>query len=604
MLESLNGWKRTHYAGEVSSKYIGQEVTLMGWVHKIRDHGGVIFIDLRDKEGIAQLVLDPNTSKLAYDKGVNIKNEFVIAVKGVVVKRPENMINTYMKTGEIEIHVKDLKILNTCDTLPFPIVDKLDAHENIRLKYRYLDLRREVIKSKILSRVYFVREVRKAFEELGFLDLETPFLYKSTPEGAREFLVPSRICPGMFYALPQSPQLFKQVIMIAGFDRYYQIVKCFRDEDLRADRQPEFTQIDCEMSFCEQEQILETFEIAITNAVSRFLQKPIHTPIPKLKYDEAIGKYGVDKPDIRFELLLHDLSDLLKNTDFKVFNDALQIGGIIKAVVIKNSQAKDKLTRKVLDGFNEIVVPYGLKGLSWVKKRQSQTFKDSWQSSITKYLTEEIMVQIEAQTNFNTEGDIIIFACGMPSQVNAGLGALRNNLGKFLGLYNQNDLQFVWIVDFPLFERDLETGKIVSCHHPFTAPKSEDIGLLDVNPLRVRAQAYDLVLNGHEIGGGSVRIYDQSIQSKVFTILGLTEEDARQKFGFLLDALKYGAPPHGGIAFGLDRLMMILTGSDSIKDVIPFPKTNKAYDLMVDAPAAVSLEQLRDLHIRVQPLFK
>ena len=595
----LDGWRRSHNCGELNADADGQSVTLMGWIHRRRDHGNLIFLDLRDRFGLTQVVLDPAVDATAHQAANELRAEFCISVKGKVSKRPQGMINPNLPTGQIEVQVSALKILNRSEVVPFSVNqdEKVEASEALRLKYRYLDLRRPAIKDKILGRIKFVRSMRKALEGEGFLDIETPFLYKSTPEGAREFLVPSRVHPGQFYALPQSPQLFKQVLMIAGFDRYYQVVKCFRDEDLRADRQPEFTQVDIEMSFVEQEQILETMERVILGAVAEFRGEAKQPAIERRTFAEVMEDYGVDKPDLRFGLKLKNLTDVVAKSGFKVFAEAVSTGGIVNAMVVPNAE---QWTRKEIDELTERAREIGMKGLAWAKKKAGKG-QESWQASIGKFLDDATIDAINERTGVK-DGEMLLFGAGPYETTKAQLGALRNHLGAKLKLYDPQTLKFLWVLDFPLLEKDNDSGRWIARHHPFTMPKPEDQKLLDGpedgwGP--VRAAAYDLVLNGYEVAGGSVRIHDPAAQMRQFRRLGLSEEQAKFKFGFLLEALEYGAPPHGGMAFGLDRLVMCLLGTDAIRDVIPFPKTQKATDLMTDAPATVPIESLRDLHIRV-----
>jgi aspartyl-tRNA synthetase len=595
----LGGWRRTHNLGELNAAHVGQETTLMGWVNRRRDHGNLIFIDLRDRYGMTQVVLDPAHAPETHKLGNDLRSEFCIAVRGRVQKRPEGMINANLPTGTIEVQVEKMKILNKSEVLPFQIHqeekgDKGEVSETLLLKHRYLDMRRPAIRDKIIGRIQFVRCMRRAMERQGFLDIETPYLYKSTPEGAREFLVPSRIHPGHFYALPQSPQLFKQVLMVSGFDRYYQVVKCFRDEDLRADRQPEFTQVDCEMSFVEQEQILQTFETVITEAVAEFRGKPLPTPIQRMGFDEAMESYGVDKPDLRFGLKLQNVTDLVQKSGFRVFQEAISLGGIVNALVVPGG---DKLSRKDIDDLTEVAKQYGSKGLAWAKKKDGKG-DASWQSPIGKFLEPALIDSLNDRLGAK-DGDLILFGAGGYDLTKASLGQLRNHLGAMLKLYDPTELKFLWVLDFPLLEKDPTSGRWMARHHPFTSPKPEDLKYLESDPGRVKAAAYDLVLNGNEVAGGSIRIHDPQVQKRLFATLGLSDEQARFKFGFLLDALSYGAPPHGGIAFGLDRLAMILLGTDAIRDVIPFPKTQKGTCLMTEAPTSVSNEELRDLHIRV-----
>jgi len=586
----LGDWQRSHYCGRVSSADIGKEVCLMGWVQRRRDHGGLIFIDLRDREGIVQLALDPDRDPEAHGKADRVRNEFVLAIKGTVSPRPEGTVNPKMKTGEVEVEVSELRVLNAAKTPPFMLDEYGDVAENIRLKYRYLDLRRPAVQNNLMLRHRVARTVRTYLDAQGFLEIETPVLTKSTPEGARDYLVPSRVNPGTFYALPQSPQLFKQLLMVSGYDRYCQIVKCFRDEDLRADRQPEFTQIDCEMSFVSRDDVMEIMEGMIATVFREAIGVDVPLPMPRITYAEAMARYGVDNPDLRFGLELVEVSELVKNSGFKVFADAVQWGGIVKALNVKGGAG---MSRKELDDLTEFVKIYGAKGLAWVKMTE-----EGWQSPIAKFFTETELAEMNRALGAEL-GDLLLFVADSFKVTNESLGRLRGHLGNKLGLTSKSDYKFVWVTDFPLLEWDGESRRHVAVHHPFTAPMDEDVPLLDSDPGKARAKAYDLVLNGSEIGGGSIRIHDQSVQSKMFGLMGIEEEEARQKFGFLLDALEFGAPPHGGIAFGLDRLVMILTGSDSIRDVIAFPKTQKATCLMSEAPGVVDDKQLRELSIRL-----
>ncbi|MEZ4598708.1 MAG: aspartate--tRNA ligase [Syntrophotaleaceae bacterium] len=590
MNDTLGDWKRTHFCGNISSADIGSEVCLMGWVQRRRDHGGLIFIDLRDREGIAQLALDPDRDPQAHGKAESVRNEYVLAVKGIVSHRPEGTVNPKMKTGEVEVEVSELRILNVAQTPPFMIDEYTEVAENIRLKYRYLDLRRTTLQQNLILRHGIARTVRKYLDEKGFLEIETPVLTKSTPEGARDYLVPSRVNPGTFFALPQSPQLFKQLLMVSGFDRYYQIVKCFRDEDLRADRQPEFTQIDCELSFIDRDQVIGIMEGMIAEVFKQTRGIEVSLPMPRLTYKEAMARFGVDNPDLRFGLELVELSNQVKDSGFKVFADVVKQGGIVKAI---NAKGCASLSRKEIDDLTEFVKIYGAKGLAYVKMQED----GSWQSPIAKFFTGSEIGQIDQALGAEA-GDLLLFVADTYRTTNEALGRLRGHLGHKLGLASQDQYRFVWITDFPLLEWDGETRRHVAVHHPFTAPMEEDVALLDGDPGSVRAQAYDLVLNGSEIGGGSIRIHDQALQQKMFALMGIAEEEAREKFGFLLSALEFGAPPHGGIAFGLDRLAMILTASDSIRDVIAFPKTQKATCLMSSAPGPVDDKQLQELSIR------
>lgn len=565
----------------------------MGWVQSRRDHGNLVFIDLRDRYGITQVVLDPAASGSAHAVGEQLRNEFVLAVKGRIRQRPAGMINKSMATGEIEVIASEARILNRCEPLPFQIEERTEASETMRLKYRYLDMRRPTLKNNLLTRMNLVREFRRAMDEEGFLDIETPCLYKSTPEGAREFIVPSRIHPGNFYALPQSPQLFKQVLMVAGFDKYYQIVKCFRDEDLRADRQPEFTQLDCEMSFVNQEKIMETFE-RITRKTFEQLTGQKIAPFPRMTYDDAMENYGNDKPDTRFGLELQNISNKVTNSGFKVFDEAISMGGIVN--VLKVDQCAS-FSRKDIDELTELAKQYGAKGLAWAKVQDGKG-KDSWNSPIGKFLSNELIDDINATTGAKKD-DLLLFGAGEFKSTKASLSAVRLALGRRLNLMDPNKFNFLWVHDFPAFERDAATGRLMACHHPFTSPRPEHLHLLETEPEKIKASAYDMVLNGNEIAGGSIRIHDPEIQARVFHALGLSEEETRNKFGFLLDALKFGAPPHGGMAYGIDRLTMILTGEESIRDVIPFPKTNKGACLMTEAPNKVAPQELKDLHIKI-----
>ncbi len=589
MIEFLGDWKRTGYCGDLTAADIGSSVTLMGWAHRRRDHGGLIFIDLRDREGLAQIVFDPEVSKETHGKAEDVRSEFVLAVKGKVIPRPEGTVNPNLKTGAVEIVVSECKILNPSKTLPFTLDEYVDVAENLRLKYRYLDLRRPQLQESIILRSRVAQTTRKYLSDNGFLEIETPFLTKSTPEGARDFLVPSRINKGQFYALPQSPQIFKQILMISGYDRYFQVVRCFRDEDLRADRQPEFTQIDCEMSFIDRDDIIKMMEGLMATIFREAKGVEIELPVPRMTYQEAIRRFGVDNPDLRFGLELVELTDVVKGSGFKVFADVAASGGIIKGL---NAKKCATFSRKEIDDLTEFVKIYGAKGLAYVKIENGE-----WHSPIAKFFTADEIAAMNKAYGAE-EGDLLLFVADKPKVVNDSLGKLRNLLAKNLGLLDKNNFVFVWITDFPLLEWDEDEKRWAAVHHPFTAPMDEDVDYVESDPGRCRAKAYDLVLNGNEIGGGSIRIHQEVIQSLMFKMLGHSEEDKREKFGFLLDALEYGTPPHGGIAFGLDRLVMLLTGSDSIRDVIAFPKTQKGTCLMSEAPSTVDDKQLRELGIK------
>ncbi|MEN6376055.1 MAG: aspartate--tRNA ligase [Smithella sp.] len=589
MANFLTKDKRTHYCGDLRISDADKEVVLMGWTHRRRDHGGVIFVDLRDRTGIVQVVFNPDAGDSVHSQAHKIRSEFVLAVKGIVHKRPEGMDNPALKTGGIEVIISDLEIMNESRTPPFSFDDE-EISENIRLKYRYLDLRRPLIQKNLFLRSRLAASTRNYFDQNGFIEVETPILGKSTPEGARDYLVPSRINKGTFYALPQSPQIFKQLLMVSGFDRYYQIVKCFRDEDLRADRQPEFTQIDVEMSFITEEDIMKMMEGLMAKIFKDCLGREIQLPMPRLTYNEAISRYGKDNPDVRFGMELVDLTSIVNDSGFKLFAEVAASGGIIKA--IKAEQATS-LSRKDLDGLKDFVAIYGAKGLAWAKVNAAD-----WTSPIYKFLQPAEVEQIGQAMNAK-EGDIIFFVADTPRVVNDSLGNLRIHLARRLNLIDPEALAFTWVTEFPLLEYSDSEKRYVSTHHPFTSPFVEDMPLLATDPGKVRARAYDLVLNGSEIGGGSIRIHRKEMQSQVFAAIGLTEEDARSKFGFLLDALEFGAPPHGGLAFGLDRLTMIMTHAESIRDVIAFPKTQKASCLMSDAPSKVSIEQLMELAIKI-----
>lgn len=593
IIEKLNSWKKSHSCGELRKKDIGKNITLMGWVQSRRDHGGLIFIDLRDRKGMTQIVFDPEESTEAHKKSHNIKNEYVIAVKGRVVPRLAGSENPNMTTGEIEVKTKQIKILNISEALPFNIDDKLEINDNIRLKYRYLDLRRPRMQKNMNLRHKICMEIRNYLNNKDFLDIETPFLTKSTPEGARDYIVPSRVNPGKFYALPQSPQLFKQLLMIAGFERYFQIVRCFRDEDLRADRAPEFTQLDMEMSFIDREEVFNLIEEMFVHLFKKLLNIKIKIPFLKMDYQEAISKYGTDKPDLRFGMEIIDLTEIFQDSSFGIFQDVIKNQGKICAIKIEEDR---EVSRKKLDDWQLFISSFGAKGLSFIKFKEGKDF----QSSITKFLSSEEIEKIRLKIKAKT-GNLILIIANQKEVVYEALGNLRLKLANDLNLINKDkeEYNFLWVIDFPLLTYNQEEKRYETVHHPFTAPLDEDIKLLDSDSLKIRAKAYDLVLNGNEIGSGSIRIHNNDLQKKIFQLLGIDDKKAEKKFGFLLQALKYGAPPHGGIAFGLDRLVMLLAGARSIREVIAFPKTQKATCLLTDAPSEVDLKQLKDLHIKL-----
>lgn len=583
--------KRTSYCGKVTEEQIGQTITLNGWVQKRRDLGGLIFIDLRDREGIVQIVFNPDFSKDALAIAEKIRSEYVIQVEGVVTKRDEKSVNDKIKTGKIEIQVSKVEILNESETPPFAINDANEIDENVRLKYRYIDLRRESLAQTFKMRHQITRSVRNYLDEGEFYEVETPVLTKSTPEGARDYLVPSRVHDGEFYALPQSPQIFKQLLMIGGFDKYYQIVKCFRDEDLRADRQPEFTQIDIEMSFVDQEDVMKMNEGLMKRIMKDVKGIDITTPFPRMTYNEAMERYGIDKPDTRFGMELINLSSLAAKVDFKVFNSAVENGGEVKAIVVED--AANDYSRKDIDKLQAFVNIYGAKGLAWIKVTD-----EGLNGPISKFFTDSYADELLNETKANT-GDLILFVADKKDIVASSLAQLRNKLGKERNLIDANQYNFLWVTDWPLFEYDEDNNRYVAAHHPFTAPKKEHEDKLVTDPTSVEANAYDIVLNGFELGGGSIRIHKSDLQEKMFKALGFTEEEAKEQFGFLIEAFKYGAPPHGGIALGLDRLVMLLSGRTNLRDTIAFPKTASASCLLTDAPSTVSGNQLSELHLQL-----
>lgn len=583
--------ERTHYCGDVTEHLIGQTVQLKGWVNKRRDLGGLIFIDLRDRAGIVQIVFNPAESEEALKIAEGIRSEYVVAVEGKVVARSEQTINANMKTGKIEVVAGKIEILNAAKTPPFAISDQTDVSEDVRLKYRYLDLRRPEMLETFKLRHNVTKAMRNFLDEEGFLEVETPILTKSTPEGARDYLVPSRVHPGEFYALPQSPQLFKQLLMVGGFERYYQVARCFRDEDLRADRQPEFTQIDIETSFMSQEEIITLMEKMMQQVVKGAKGLEISAPFPRMTYQEAMERFGSDKPDTRFGMELLDVSELFKTSGFKVFSSAVENGGQVKAINVKGG-ASD-YSRKDIDALTEFVSVYGAKGLAWLKAEA-----DGLKGPISKFFNEEEQAALTSALSVE-ENDLLLFVADKTSVVADSLGALRLKLAKERKLIDETMYNFLWVTDWPLLEYDEEAKRYFAAHHPFTMPVKEDLEKLSTDPGSVRAVAYDLVLNGYELGGGSLRIYERDIQEKMFSTLGFTQEEAREQFGFLLEAFEYGTPPHGGIALGLDRLVMLLAGRSNLRDTIAFPKTASASDPLTDAPGGVSEQQLDDLHLKL-----
>lgn len=593
MLEHLGDWERTDYCGKLRAADLGREVVLMGWVQSNRDHGGVIFVDLRDREGLVQVVFSPQVSQSVHDKAGQLRDEWVIAVRGKVAGRSPETINKNLATGEVEVVADELRILNTSKTLPFLIEDDINVDELLRLKHRYLDLRRPRMRDNIITRHKAVSATRNFLNQSGFIEVETPYLTRSTPEGARDFLVPSRLNPGQFYALPQSPQLLKQTLMVSGFDRYYQIVRCFRDEDLRADRQPEFTQVDLEMSFVKEDDIMAIVEGILKSIFSEAAGVEIPTPFQGMKYEEAMLRYGSDKPDTRFGLELEDISGIFRESEFQVFSGALKKGGIIKALNLKG-KAGD-LSRKEIDDLGETAKSLGAKGLAWIRVADGE-----WQSPIIKFFSDKEKGDLQKALGME-DGDIVFFAADTPHIVNMVLSQIRLHLGDKLGMIDHSKYNFLWVEEFPLLDYDQNEKRYVAMHHPFTSPKEEDIPLLDTNKGKgeIRSRAYDVVLNGVEIGGGSIRIYRKDIQEKIFQTIGLTSEEAREKFGFLLEALEFGAPPHGGIALGLDRIVMLISGADSIRDVIAFPKTQKGACPLTEAPSPVEAKQLLELGIKL-----
>ena len=595
MSELLQGWKRTCYCTELGKADVGREVTLMGWCNVRRDLGALIFVQLRDRSGLMQVVFDSSTlSAEDYDRASTIRSEYVLAVRGTLEARTGNMVNPKMKTGEVEVKVRDFKILSVSETPPFEVSDDTNAGELLRLKYRYLDLRRPVMQQNLMMRHKIAHITREYFAENGFVEIETPVLTGSTPEGARDYLVPSRVHPGSFYALPQSPQLFKQMLMVSGFDRYMQIARCFRDEDLRADRQPDFTQIDLEMSFVEEDDVMAMNEGFLRRVFKECLDVDIPNPLPRIKWIDAMNRYGSDKPDVRFGMELVDLTDIVKDSGFSVFANAVKNGGSVRCINVKGGS--HHYSRKEIDAEGEFVKTYKAKGLAWMN------YKDEGiQSPILKFLSAEEVAAIEEKADFE-KGDLLFIVADQNSVVWASLGALRLKVANKLHLIPENTYALLWVVEVPQFEWSEEEGRFMAMHHPFTSPMDEDLDLIETDPGAVRAKAYDIVLNGNEIGGGSIRIHSAELQKRMFKALGFTEESAQQRFGFLLNAFKYGTPPHGGLAYGLDRLAMLICGAGSIRDVIAFPKVQNASDPLTGAPYPVEQKQLDELHISFKDL--
>lgn len=583
--------KRTINAVEVNLNHVGKEIILNGWVNTRRDHGGLIFVDLRDRSGLIQVVFNPEINEEAFHLAEDIRSEYVVAVRGKVMQRSPETVNPNLITGNVEVFVEEMEVLNRSKTPPFYIEDGINVDEILRLRYRYLDLRRPEMQKNLILRHRVVKTIRDFLDKKGFLEIETPILGRSTPEGARDYLVPSRIHPGEFFALPQSPQQYKQILMVAGMEKYFQIARCFRDEDLRADRQPEFTQLDMEMSFIDEEDIHTLVEEMIALIFWEGNNRTLNLPFPRISYQEAMLKYGSDKPDLRFGLEITDISDLVKDVEFKVFSNAIAAGGVVRAI---NAKGCGSFTRKEIDDLGKIAVENGAKGMAWIN-----VAADGLRSPISKFFTEEQMDQVLKALQAET-GDLLLFAADSEEVAARVLGVLRLELAEKLNLIEKNELSFVWVEDFPLFEYDKEEQRYVAVHHMFTAPKTEDIELLESQPDKVRARAYDLVLNGVELGGGSIRIHQRDLQERIFSLIGMSKEEALDKFGFMLEAFEFGTPPHGGIAFGIDRLLMLMAGRESIRDVIAFPKTQSASCPMTEAPSGVSAKQLREVGLKTR----
>ena len=589
-METMKGLHRTHGCGTISEAEVGKEVVLCGWVERRRDHGGLIFLDLRDRSGIVQVVASPDHNVDSFHKAEDVRNEYVLCVRGKITKRDEDAINPNLPTGAYEMYCEELRVLNSAKTPPFYIQDDIDVDENIRLKYRYLDLRRPEMQRNLILRHKVTKAMRDFFDSRDFLEIETPMLTKSTPEGARDYLVPSRVNAGTFYALPQSPQIFKQILMVAGYEKYFQIVRCFRDEDLRADRQPEFTQLDLEMSFVDEEDIYAILEQMVAEVFKKTLGKEIPLPMPRITWDEAMDKYGSDKPDLRFDMAFTDVTEIVKDTEFQVFRSVIDNGGVVKGIVVPGDAG---IARRELDDLVAYVNRYGAKGLAWACFNEDGSIK----SQIMKFLGEDTIRNIGEKMGAKG-GDLVLMIADKPATVARALGELRLEMARRMNMIDQDKLAFTWVTDFPMFEYNEDEKRYVAMHHPFTMPRHEDLDKLESDPGSVKAIAYDMVLNGVEIGGGSLRIYQADVQEQVFKAIGLSVEEARSKFGFMLDAFQYGAPPHAGCAFGLDRLVMLMAKRQSIRDVIAFPKTQSASDIMSQAPSAVEPKQLKELHIK------